>query len=71
MVPKSGSIPSSSWRSRFISEGIRPVYFFFQLKYVAWLIPALRPTPAGHPSLMLAHRHCRICPIRSLKILHG
>src|SRR6478752_8758626 len=37
---------SSSWRSRFISEGSRPAYFFFQLKYVAWLIPAFRQTSA-------------------------
>src|SRR6478609_8179574 len=37
---------SSSWRSRLISEGISPAYFFFQLKYVAWLIPTFRQTSA-------------------------
>lgn len=33
---------SSSSRSRFISDGMSPDYFFFQLKYVAWLMPAFR-----------------------------
>lgn len=42
---------SSSCRSNFISEGIRPAYFFRQLKYVAWLIPASRQISAtGTPS---------------------
>jgi len=29
---------------RFISLGIIPAYFFFQLRFVAWLIPAFRQT---------------------------
>src|SRR5579871_3645917 len=43
---------SSSCFSRRISSGNSPSYFFFQLKYVAWLIPALRQSSAtGIPSL--------------------
>lgn len=42
---------SSNWRSRFTSLGSEPPYFFFQLKYVAWLIPAFRQISAtGVPS---------------------
>lgn len=42
---------SSSCFSRRISVGSRPSYFFFQLKYVASLIPALRQISAtGTPS---------------------
>ena len=42
---------SSSWRSRFTSLGSKPPNFFFQLKYVAWLIPAFRQISAtGVPS---------------------
>src|SRR5690606_25055602 len=42
---------SSSSRKRRISDGKSPAYFFFQLKYVAWLIPALRQISAtGVPS---------------------
>lgn len=37
---------SSSSRNRRISDGIIPAYFFFQLKYVAWLIPAWRQISA-------------------------
>lgn len=37
---------SSNSRKRFISDGIKPAYFLRQLKYVAWLIPALRQTSA-------------------------
>jgi hypothetical protein len=37
---------SSSSRSRRISDGINPAYLYFQLKYVAWPIPALRETSA-------------------------
>ena len=41
----------SSSLSRFISDGIRPAYFFFQLKNVAELIPAFLQTSAtGVPS---------------------
>lgn len=39
------SLPCSS-SSRFISVGSSPSYFFFQLKYVAWLIPARRQISA-------------------------
>src|SRR5215212_933512 len=43
---------SSSCFSRRISVGSKPSYFFFQLKYVAWLMPALRHTSAtGIPSV--------------------
>src|SRR5579863_678810 len=42
---------SSSCLSRRISVGSNPSYRFFQLKYVAWLIPALRQISAtGIPS---------------------
>lgn len=37
---------SSSAFSRRISSGSKPPYFFFQLKYVAWLIPAFRQISA-------------------------
>ena len=42
---------SSSCFNRRISVGNSPSYFFFQLKQVAWLIPALRQISAtGMPS---------------------
>src|SRR5437016_8440234 len=42
---------SSNCFSRRISSGNNPSYLFFQLKYVAWLIPALRQISAtGCPS---------------------
>ena len=37
---------ASNASSRGISSGRSPPYFFFQLKYVAWLIPAFRQTSA-------------------------
>ena len=41
---------SSNCFSRRISSGNRPSYFFFQLKYVAWLIPASQgPEPPHDP----------------------
>src|SRR5579883_1968643 len=47
----SWTFSASSSRSRFISEGSIPAYFFFQLKKVAWLIPAFRQTSeTGIPS---------------------
>jgi hypothetical protein len=52
---------SSSWRSRFISDGIKPAYFSRQLCNVAWLIPALRQTwPTAVPS-SACHRMKAIC----------
>lgn len=43
---------SSSYFSRRISVGSSPSYLRFQLKYVAWLIPAFRQISAtGIPSL--------------------
>src|ERR1041385_4664247 len=48
---RSFELSSSSCFSRRISVGRRPSYFFFQLKYVAWLMPALRQMSAtGMPS---------------------
>ena len=42
---------SYSSRSFFMSVGNIPAYFFFQLTYVAWLIPAFRQISAtGVPS---------------------
>jgi hypothetical protein len=56
----SGGLPSS-WRSRFISDGIKPAYFFRQLWNVASLIPALRQTsPTAVPS-SACHRTKAIC----------
>ncbi len=44
------SLPFSSSNSfnRRISSGNSPSYFLFQLKYVAWLIPALRQISQAH-----------------------
>tara|TARA_B100000609_G_scaffold65997_1_gene52049 strand:+ start:272 stop:526 length:255 start_codon:yes stop_codon:yes gene_type:complete len=49
--------PSSICFSRFIPVGGKPAYLFFQLKQVAWLIPALRQISAtdvpSSPCLMM------------------
>src|SRR3546814_2767785 len=48
---RSFAFSSSNCFSRRISGGSMPSYFFFQLKQVAWLIPALRQMSAtGTPS---------------------
>jgi hypothetical protein len=53
----SRTFSSLSCFSRFISGGNRPAYFFFQLKLVAWLIPAFRQISAtvapSSPCLMM------------------
>jgi hypothetical protein len=47
----SRAFSASSSRIRRISDGSNPAYFFFQLKKVAWLIPAFRQISAtGVPS---------------------
>jgi hypothetical protein len=48
---RSLALSSSSCLNRRISVGYKPSYFRLQLKYVAWLIAALRqnPRPASHP----------------------
>jgi hypothetical protein len=50
--------------------GSGPSYFFFQLKYVAWLIPALRQmSTTGIPSAPYFNNERLLC-VRKLRSLH-
>jgi hypothetical protein len=57
---------SSSSRSRIMSVGSMPAYFFFQLKYVAELIPALRQISA---TAVLDNK--RLLRVRKLRCFHA
>ena|SRR5690606_31268754 len=60
----------SSSGSRFIPDGIRPEYFLFQLKQVAWLVPHLPTELRHHRPILTLIDDVRVLRVRELLCLH-